>query len=147
MAKQKPGPNSKPKPNSRPKPKADEPPRTVLDTTPAITEPPDFYDGDGKKGLHKKYHGKKHKTTIVGTNLKAGDYVVDVGTVGKSLTIWYEALSLKGGKYVCTDLDVIRQQTDNFKIVDGTENVSTTVTNPMNGTSVPITSPKVPIIP
>lgn len=144
MAKQEPGPNSEPKP------KADEPPRTVVDATPAITDPPDFYDGEGKKGLHKKHYDSRHKTTIVGTNLKKGDHVVVVGTEGTCVTIWYGTLSLKDGEYVCTNLDVIRQQKGNpkdVKVSVGTEDVSTTVTNPTNGTSAPITTPKVPIIP
>lgn len=112
--------------------------------------PPTFKDKDGLSGLRKKNDGKKHKATITGSNIAVGDIVFVSGTDGDTRqTIWLGTIKKdnRDGTYLCENLTVIQEQQKDKKPVHGTEDVSTTVTNPDTGTSAPVVSKAVIIIP
>jgi hypothetical protein len=99
------------------------------------------------KKLHKK-KGSNDEALITGTNISLKDSVDVKGTAGHKPTTWHGTITKDNGDgtYLSEDLKVSHEEEGVIK-KDSTENVSTTVTNPSNGTSDPVTTPNAPIIP
>ncbi len=111
-----------------------------------------------KDGLQKG-NSNNNQVEIVGKNITLRDIVIVIGASG---TVWKGRIrqALTDNTYICDDLECLEAEpTEEVKPPTakkdakkrpldggGVEDLSTTVINPTNGSSPPITQPNVPII-
>ncbi len=119
-----------------------------------------LFQNDAGSGLYKRY-GQSNTVTITGTGMILGDVVTVTGTKG---TTWSGTITTvnNNGTYVCANLYVSQLESPIAPVASGTgttplgggmnqysgsEDVTSTVKNPSNGTSAPVTTPGVTTIP